>query len=167
MELFVYGESIFSTEGTTQGDPMGVLMYALGVMPLIHKLNSRSITLIWYSDDACACSSLQDLHQWWDDLLSLGPNCGYYINTSKCFLLLKNNSHVFNILVLMMDTNTGSAIGTDDFTRCFLLNVQTWRDELILLSDIARTPAFSFYIHGFENKWMFLCLTTHSISYLF
>ena len=50
MELFVDGESIFSTEGTTQGDPMGMPMYALGVMPLIHKLNTHSITQIWYAE---------------------------------------------------------------------------------------------------------------------
>ena len=62
VELFVDGESIFSTEDTTQGDSMGMPMYALGVMPLIHKLNTHSITQTWYADDACACGSLQNLH---------------------------------------------------------------------------------------------------------
>jgi len=42
---------------------MGMPMYALGVMPLIHKLNTHSITHIWYADDACACSSLKDVRQ--------------------------------------------------------------------------------------------------------
>ena len=71
---------------------MGMLMCALGVLPLIHKLNAHSISQIWYADDACACRSLQDLRRWWDDLLSCGPDYGYFINTSKCFLLLKDNS---------------------------------------------------------------------------
>ena len=62
MKLFVDGESIFSTEGTTQGDPMGMPMYALGALPLIHQLDAHSVTQIWYTDDACACGSLQDLH---------------------------------------------------------------------------------------------------------
>jgi len=60
---------------------MGMPMCALGVMPLIQKLNTHSITQIWYADDACACGSLQDLCQWWDDLLSHDPDYGYYINT--------------------------------------------------------------------------------------
>jgi len=65
----------------------------------------------------------------------------------------------------------GSAIGTDDFVRSFLLSqVQTWCDELILLTDIARSKPhapFSSYILRFESKWMFSCSTTPSISHLF
>jgi len=87
----VDGESIFSTEGTTQGDPMGMPMYALGVLPLICSLDTLSVTQIWYTDDACAYGSLKDLCHWWYNLLSKGPDYGF-INASKCFLLLKDSS---------------------------------------------------------------------------
>jgi len=179
VELFVGGESIFSTEGTTQGDPMGMPMYALGVLPLIHKLDAHSVTQIWYADDACACGSLQDLRHWYDDLVSLGPSYGYFINASKCHLILKNTSTASTDLFQGTGVTVcrdgrrylGSAIGTDEFVEAYISNqVQTWHDELSLLTDIAKSQphaAFSAYIHGFESRWTFLCRTTPSISHLF
>ena len=63
VELFVDGESILSTEGTTQGDPMGMPMYALGILPLICNLDTHSVHQIWYTDDTCASSSLHNLRR--------------------------------------------------------------------------------------------------------
>ena len=70
---------------------MCMTMYALGVFPLIRKLDAHSVTQICYGDDVCANGSLQDLHQWYD-LVSLGPDYGYFINASKCFFLLLKDS---------------------------------------------------------------------------
>ena len=52
-ELFIGGETIPSCEGTTQSDPLAMGMYALGTLPLIHKLVHLA-SQVWYADDASA-----------------------------------------------------------------------------------------------------------------
>ena len=49
-----------SCEGTTQGDPLAMAMYTLGVMPLIRRLNHLARQL-WFTDDASAGGHLTDL----------------------------------------------------------------------------------------------------------
>ena len=63
--LFVGGETILSQEGTTQGDPLAMAMYALALVPMIAQLND-TVKQIWYADDAAAAGQLSNLRIWWD-----------------------------------------------------------------------------------------------------
>ena len=83
--LFIDGEVILSSEGTTQGDPLAMAIYAIGILPLIHHLNHQLCTQVWYADDAAVGGSLSALREWWDDLCSSGPMFDYYPNASKSF----------------------------------------------------------------------------------
>ena len=67
-ELFVAGETIFSQEGTTQGDPLAMAMYALGITPLIQAVSIPDIKQLWFADDASAGGCLHLLRTWWDRL---------------------------------------------------------------------------------------------------
>ena len=52
--LFIDGDTLFSQEGTTQGDPLAMAMYAIATVPLIEKLQSTNTKQVWYADDATA-----------------------------------------------------------------------------------------------------------------
>ena len=62
-QLFVDGHYILSKEGTRQGDPLAMAMYAIGTQPLIRKLDGIA-KQVWYADDSVAVSSLERLKRW-------------------------------------------------------------------------------------------------------
>ena len=66
---------IASTEGTTQGDPLAMAMYALAITPLIHQLRSScpSVQQVWFADDATGTSTCSNLKSWWNKLSLYGP----------------------------------------------------------------------------------------------
>ena len=88
--LYIEGTTLFSEEGTTQGDPLALPMYALGVLPLIDSI-SGDLMQVWYADDATACGNLSEIRLWWDKLLQFGPDFGYFPNPSKTCLVVKES----------------------------------------------------------------------------
>jgi len=51
--LFIDGTSLLSWEGTTQGDPLAMPMYAINLIPVIQHLKGIA-KQVWYADDAAA-----------------------------------------------------------------------------------------------------------------
>ena len=59
------GGEILSKEVTTQGDPLGMAMFALAIVPLIMKLMEvcQTVYQVWFADDATAAASGEQLKQ--------------------------------------------------------------------------------------------------------
>ena len=87
VNMFISNETLFSSDGTTQDDPLAMAMYAISTIPLIMKLEDEAQTQVWYADDAAAGGSLSSLRRWWDNLISLGPKYGYFPNATKSWLV--------------------------------------------------------------------------------
>ena len=71
LRLFVAGGGeILSKKGTTQGDPLGMAMFSLSMVPLIARLReeSESTLQVWFADDATGVGSFVSLKQWWNCL---------------------------------------------------------------------------------------------------
>ena len=129
-ELFVDGKTLYSQEGTTQGDPLAMPMYSLATLPLIEKVNpDLSVIQSWFADDATAAGSISKLHDWWDALATLGPMFGYHVNAAKTNLVVKD-SLLSTASAVFADTKVnitsdgrphlGVALGTSSFTEVFV-----------------------------------------------
>ena len=76
--------AILSREGTTQGCPLAMFMYAAGVMPLVAKLKDPSChRQNWFADDLSCGGQLQRVYEWFVNLQALGPAYGYFPESSK------------------------------------------------------------------------------------
>ena len=79
---------LYSREGTTQGCPLALLSYAVGILPLIRQLkNSTEYTQSWYADDSAYAGFLQRIRAWFDQLLVEGPRYGYLLSLLRAHWL--------------------------------------------------------------------------------
>jgi len=62
--------------------------YALATVPLIQKLGTP-VNQVWCADVAALCGKISALRAWWDQVLLLGPSFGYFPNSSKTWLVTK------------------------------------------------------------------------------
>ena len=175
-DLFVDGDVLSSREGTTQGDPLAMPMYAIATAPLIQKLNA-DVTQIWYTDDASGVGRLPCLRRWWDQINSLGPGFGYFANAVKTWLITKEE-HLAEAKETFAGTNVqittdgkphlGAPIGSLDFRKQFVdQKVQEWCNEVRVLSSIAHSKpqaAYAAFTHGMISKWTFLLRTVPDIQ---
>jgi len=177
--LFIGGEHILSQEGTTQGDPLAMAMYALGTLPLIHKLQ-EDVTQAWYADDATAGGEVAGLRRWWDKLRATGPQYGYHPNPSKTWLVVKpehlpaaeEQFHDTGVKVTSQgQRHLGAALGSKNFVEDFVREkVSLWVSELEKLSRIAKyqpQAAHVVYTHGLMHRWTFLMRTVPGVEELF
>jgi hypothetical protein len=172
--LFVDGSSILSVEGTTQGDPFSMVMYAIGVTPLINHLEPIDVQQVWYADDTASGGYLENLKKWWDELCKLGPKLGYFPNEKKTKLLVKREHHAkalsffrnTNIEITTDGTNyLGGAIGSTEYiTSVIKENVQEWCDQIKCLAKIVLSEphaAFAAFTHGIAATWQYLSRVTN------
>ena len=152
--LFVIGGTeIRSNEGTTQGDPVAMAIYAIGITPLIMMMielvttRCDDIKMIAFADDFSAVGKLVSLIQWWTTLLEIGPKFGYYPEPKKSWLTTKLETHtlakeVFETTKVKI-TNSGkrylgSVLGTLSFKRERVNELVTqWISEIEVLSQIS------------------------------
>ena len=65
MRLFgVGGGELQSAEGTTQGDPLAMLIYAFSLQPLISLIhNCSTAKQCWFADDATGSGPVKEANQ--------------------------------------------------------------------------------------------------------
>ena len=169
-----------SQEGTTQGDPLAMAMYAISTVPLIHRLSKETIKQAWFADDASAVGDLSALREWWDRLVQIGPEYGYHPNPPKTWLIVKEESYSQANLIFQGTGVSitkegkrllGAAVGKDTFRTTYVQEkVAAWVRDVERLTHFASTQphaAYAAFTHGLASKWTFIARTIPNIEYLF
>ena len=76
------GAAVFlhSREGMTQGDPLAMVAYGIGVLPPIKKMRVAypDVTHPWYADDAGSLGTFNNIGLYFNSLKTFGQDCGYF-----------------------------------------------------------------------------------------
>ena len=169
VRLFVIGgKEILSREGTTQGDPAGMAIYAIGITPLIDIMLEiiAAIRVAAFADDLSAVGKGERLKPWWDALAKVGPSFGYFPQPKKSWLIVKPQfeekiREIFQGTEIQIsvrgERHLGAVIGSNEYRKEYCTKiVKKWTNELKLLSEIALIhpkSAYACYVRGFQHRY--------------
>jgi len=91
--LYIQGGSmITSQEGIQQGDPLATLLFSVAINPVVRQIATEFQTewSSWYLDDGDLISTISEARKVMDHLLSVGPDYGLFLNSSKCQITGRN-----------------------------------------------------------------------------
>ena len=185
--LFVIGgKEILSKEGTTQGDPTSMKTYALGVTPLLNFLhefiliNEHKSKEVAFADDLTVAEKIEEIKQYWELLLQVGPKYGYYPKPSKSHLIVREQ-HFDRAKFIFKGSEVkttksgqrhlGAAIGSNGFKREYFKSmVNNWNNQLTFLSKIAemeRQAAYAAFIEDLKSRFTYFLRTIPDIHEYF
>ena len=179
--IFIGGEVMHFSDGTTQRDPLAMAMYAIATLPLIcHLKEASSANQVWFADDATTGDPIQHLKQSWEVLEKIDTDFGYYVNASKSWLIVKEEHQTDAIDIFANNgvritkegkRHLGAALGRETFFEEFVTaKIQEWVQEVDQLSNIVSMQPHTAYAattHGLTNKWSILQKTIPNIRDLF
>ena len=183
--LFIIGGSEIPSEGTTQGDPTAMSIYALAIIPLVLMIMEIMSTspdniskMVAYADDFTAGGTVKDLKYWWETLCEVGLKFGYYPEVSKTWLIVKNDFYdiantTFSSTKVNVTSNgkrhLGAVMGSRSYKDYMNEKINHWMKEVKLLSEVAKIEsqcALSCFISGYKHKWNYYMRTIPNISNL-
>jgi len=120
---------------------------------------------VWYADNAAACGKISALCAWWDQASSLGPYFSYFPNSSKTFLVTKQQfssigKETFCDTAVKVTTNgrphLGAPIGTSEYVEKFIVvKIDCWISEVY---------PYASFTHGLISRWLYVSCTVPDMS---
>jgi hypothetical protein len=161
---------IFSKEGVTQGDPLSMFGYGIGILPLIRRLKIEfpAVKQPWYADDAGAGGSFTDLRQFFLRLQEIGPAYGYFPEPSKSILIVRAHNRTrakstFDNLGFKVQTGSrylGGYIGSKADQELWVQEKVTfWTSAVTDLAFAALShpqTAFAGLRKSLQHEWQFI-----------
>ncbi|XP_063615254.1 uncharacterized protein LOC134788297 [Penaeus indicus] len=174
-------EIIESAEGTTQGDPIAMAMYAIGLLKLQDPISHEKtqVKQVAYADDITGAGKIEDIKRWWDEIVLYGPMQGYYPNAQKTVLIVKPQKldlakEKFKNTDIIIKTggekHLGAILGPIHNREKFIKDrVEEWVNEIRRLAKIATIEphaAYTALTFGIRHRWNYLMRTVPGIGHL-
>jgi len=163
---------ILSKEGVTQGCPLAMDIYGIGLLPMVERLREAEPDLLqpWYADDGSGYGRLERLRNVYKLLEQIGPDFGYYPAGAKCWLTIPERweEEVKQYLAdndLPWQTTTGKRyvggfIGSEDALRAWIEpKVEDWKFGIERLAAAAvRYPqtAYTGLNRSLQCEWQYI-----------
>ncbi|BES99690.1 Hypothetical protein NTJ_12507 [Nesidiocoris tenuis] len=159
---------LLSREGTTQGDPLGAMMYAVGTLQLIKELKSPNWKQMWYADDSSCAGSIARVREWFNSCYELGPKWGYIPEPEKSFLIVKAGLEEearaefqdLDVQIVPSHRFLGGVIGPVVNKRAYVQEkVEKWSGYTIKLAKVAKKSPQAVHAvvtKSFQHEWGFL-----------
>ena len=165
--------NLLSKEGVTQGDPLSMFAYGIGILPLIKKLKvlHPACTQPWYADDAGAAGTFESIASFFKDLLRFGPDFGYFPEPTKSVLVARpieadsaevyfNLQHRFGFQISDGHRYLGGFIGSLSSRDTWLQSrLSDWIFGIRALSEVATKypqTAYAGLQKSLQQEWTFL-----------
>ena len=160
---------LYSQEGTTQGCPLSMLAYAVGILPLIRSLKDRNLhSQAWYADDSSCGGLLSNIFTWFQRLQKECPDYGYFAELSKSIIIVKEKCfssakvlfEKLNVEVVLASRFLGGCVGSEEGVQDFVRDkVSFWIEAVKRLADAAVSypqSAYSAFTKSLSMEWMYL-----------
>ena len=150
--LFIIGgKELRSEEGTTQGDPLAMCLYAVSLQPSIAPLNASTFVkqVPWGK-----------LKKWCGVLNESGPDLGYFPNAKKCWLIVKPEKEeaardLFGQTSINISTQGQKHLGAVYSAQDLILSekVDDWVGQVVKLAELtANQPQACYAAYTFSLK---------------
>lgn len=162
---------LLSQEGVTQGDPLSMILYGIGLLPLAEELRREFPAVVqpWYADDAAAQGNAAQLAAWLRRLQAEGPKRGYFPEAAKSILLVHPGSDAAAVRSALADFSLiekpgarylGGFLGSRAAMEPWLQQqVDAWVTGIGKLATAAKRyphTAFSGLAHSLQGEWQYL-----------
>ena len=171
---------VYSQEGVTQGDPLAMVAYGIGILPLIRLLKAKAPSLhqSWYADDASAAGRLELIAEYFEELMRIGPTIGYFPEPTKSILIVRSDT-LPQARSFLQSRNLGFELKTGDrFLGGFLGETSTrdqWlknkiSDWVFGVQELARVAqsypqtAYAGLQKSLQQEWQYLQRVTADIA---
>jgi len=145
--MYIGDDIIPCTAGVQQGDPLGPLLFAMGLHPIVETIQRECPSLLmnaWYLDDGTIVGKTEDVYKAFTILREMSPEYGLELNLKKCELWWTRSDLNWSLFPAEIHRNfdsgtelLGSAVGSSDFkNRVLLKRVQKIKQLHSALKDI-------------------------------